>query len=142
MPRLEFWVMGVAAPKGSTKSFPIPRANGTMGVATMNANPKTKEWQARVATEAQRAVIEQNFQYIVKENEVHVSAEFYLPRPKSRKNKGFFVKPDLDKLARALLDGLTKIVFEDDSQVTVLSVGKAYAKDGEGPGVMITLEVA
>jgi hypothetical protein len=43
---------------------------------------------------------------------------------------------DLDKLARALLNGLTKIVFEDDSQVTVLSVGKTYAKDGEGPGVM------
>jgi Holliday junction resolvase RusA-like endonuclease len=141
MAQLEFWVAGVAAPKGSTKSFPIPRANGTTGVATMNANPKTKDWQARVATEAQRAANDYAFEFITKENEVKVTAQFILPRPRSRKNKGFFVKPDLDKLARALLDGLTDVVFEDDSQVVALNVTKEYSKDCLPPGVLVTVAV-
>jgi len=50
-------------------------------------------------------------------------------------------KPDVDKLARAVLDAIdsTGIVYVDDAQVAVLAVGKLYASPGEPPGVHITV---
>lgn len=36
------------------------------------------------------------------------------------------VRPDLDKLARAVNDALTKIVFKDDSQVVQMNIRKVY----------------
>lgn len=46
-------------------------------------------------------------------------------------------KPDADKLARAALDALTGVVFEDDRQVASLEVLKRWPAEGEGPGVTI-----
>lgn len=37
------------------------------------------------------------------------------------------VKPDIDKLARATLDALTGLLFDDDARIVVLSVVKQYA---------------
>ena len=45
-------------------------------------------------------------------------------------------RPDLDKLARALLDGITGVVVKDDSLVVDLMVGKRY---GEAPGVVVEI---
>lgn len=47
---------------------------------------------------------------------------------------------DLDKLARAVLDGMTAGgAFTDDGQVVTLTARKEYAPAGEGPGCLITL---
>jgi crossover junction endodeoxyribonuclease RusA len=45
-------------------------------------------------------------------------------------------RPDVDKLARAVLDGLTGIVFRDDGQVCELAAGKRYG-DNAGVDVMV-----
>lgn len=37
------------------------------------------------------------------------------------------VKPDVDKLSRALIDGLREVVTEDDAQIVVLQAGEVYA---------------
>jgi Holliday junction resolvase RusA-like endonuclease len=37
------------------------------------------------------------------------------------------VKPDLDNLAKAILDACNGIVFQDDAQIAVLLAAKAYA---------------
>ena len=140
MNRLYIWIAGIPAPKGSTKSFPFKRANGTTGVSTTNANPKTKYWQERVATEAQKMSIDNDRWYIKKDprgGAVGVIMTFYLPQPKSRKNSGPTTKPDADKLARAILDGLTGVLFDDDSQVVELAVYKKYALNGETPGAQV-----
>jgi hypothetical protein len=39
-------------------------------------------------------------------------------------------KPDVDKLLRALMDGLTRVVWHDDSQVIYVTVNKVYAWEG------------
>ena len=69
--------------------------------------------------------------------------EFILKRPvrtpKSR-NPPAVKKPDLDKLVRAVLDALTKVVFVDDSQVIELHANKRLAAVGETPGVHIRIE--
>jgi Holliday junction resolvase RusA-like endonuclease len=53
------------------------------------------------------------------------------------------VRPDLDKLLRSTLDGLTDAgVWRDDSQVVSISAAKVYAKNGDTPGVIIEVEGA
>lgn len=47
---------------------------------------------------------------------------------------------DVDKLARAVLDGLAGVVYVNDSQVRPLSVDKVWADPDVGPGVSITIK--
>ena len=60
-----------------------------------------------------------------------------MSKPKSAKRAFPSVKPDLDKLIRAVLDGLTGVAFEDDSQVILIQSSKTY---GENQGVWIRIE--
>jgi len=46
-------------------------------------------------------------------------------------------KPDLDNIAKTILDGLNAYAYHDDAQVVKLSMEKVY---GENPLVEITLE--
>jgi Holliday junction resolvase RusA-like endonuclease len=84
---------------------------------------------------------------------VYVALDFYLARPKghygSGKNSEMLkpsapsvpnTKPDIDKLARAVLDALTGAVIRDDSQVVVLVARKHYASLDHPPGVTVSLE--
>jgi Holliday junction resolvase RusA-like endonuclease len=48
------------------------------------------------------------------------------------------VKPDLDKLIRAVNDSIQGILVVDDSRVCRIVADKRYAKLGE-PGVIITI---
>jgi Holliday junction resolvase RusA-like endonuclease len=68
---------------------------------------------------------------------VKVEAVFYLTRKKSVTRDLPIVPPDLDKLARSLLDSC-KPVWEDDSQVVRLEVSKKYAVGQSGVAVTIS----
>ena len=39
-------------------------------------------------------------------------------------------RPDVDNIAKTVLDGMNKVVYEDDAQVTHLKVNKKYAQEG------------
>ena len=79
---------------------------------------------------------------------MRVEIDFYLPRPSSIKKAKRalpIVPPDVDKLARAVLDGLGQglngksgdgMLWGDDSQVIELVASKFYADDIE-PGATI-----
>jgi Holliday junction resolvase RusA-like endonuclease len=61
---------------------------------------------------------------------------FYLPRPKtvSEAKRPFpIVPPDVDKLARGLLDGIgqSEVIWGDDSQVIKLLAEKVYSTEEE-----------
>jgi Holliday junction resolvase RusA-like endonuclease len=48
------------------------------------------------------------------------------------------VRPDSDKLLRAVLDGLTEAgVWRDDGQVVQGTFIKRYCLDGEPPGIQV-----
>jgi crossover junction endodeoxyribonuclease RusA len=47
--------------------------------------------------------------------------------------------PDVDKLARALLDALTAVVIDDDAQVATLTATKVYEADGLAEGVRVRI---
>lgn len=68
---------------------------------------------------------------------VEVSLVFTLPKPKTVKRLLPSVKPDVDKLARAVLDALTGVAYKDDAQVTDLIVRKRYRQPAESIGVSI-----
>ena len=71
---------------------------------------------------------------------VAVEIVFVMPRTKAMGNRPappMVQRPDADKLARAVLDGLTGPAFADDSQVVRLVVTKRRADPGEEPGARI-----
>jgi len=71
------------------------------------------------------------------EGALKVEAVFYLTRKPTVKRAFPTVPPDVDKLARSLLDSC-KPVWGDDSQVVRLEVSKKYATGQPGVAVTIT----
>jgi len=134
---LSFTVWGIAQPKGSTRAF-VPKG-WTRAVVTA-ANPKTKGWQELVAEAALGAMPSPT----LIDGPVSLSVSFYLPRPKSIKARTVphVTKPDLDKLVRAVKDGLTRIVWRDDAQVVEVKAWKQYAPPTMTPHALITVEPA
>jgi Holliday junction resolvase RusA-like endonuclease len=68
---------------------------------------------------------------------VRITIAFYMPRPKTVKRAFPSVAPDLDKLVRAVLDGLTGVAYADDGQVVEIYAQKLY---GASVGAEIRLE--
>ena len=65
---------------------------------------------------------------------VEISLIFIVARPRTVTRLAPSVPPDLDKLVRAVLDGLTAIAYRDDAQVCTLTATKEY---GDRPGVQV-----
>jgi crossover junction endodeoxyribonuclease RusA len=135
VPELVFTVFGVAQPQGSAKAF-MPK--GARFPIVTSDNPQLKGWRQLVAQAASRALKGAG---VFLEGPVRVCADFSLPRPKSigGKPKAHVTRPDVDKLARAVGDALTGVVWRDDSQVVQLKVTKAYARVGESPHAVIAV---
>ena len=67
---------------------------------------------------------------------IEITMKFRVKRPKSVKRDYPTVAPDLDKYIRGVLDGLTGIAYNDDSQVIDIKAQKVYS---EAPGVDIEI---
>lgn len=97
-------------------------------VVMQHDNAMTEPWAMRVGWSARQAMRAQ----APIAGPVSVRLHFYLPRPKRMKRELPHVKPDVDKLIRAVLDALTGIVWVDDGQVVQVTGQKVYA---DPPGV-------
>jgi Holliday junction resolvase RusA-like endonuclease len=135
---LAFTVLGAAQPKGSARGF-IPK--GWKRPIITSDNPKNKGWQQLVAEAASHA-IQQELSFRLFEAAVSLDVTFYLPRPKSIRDRDVphLKKPDLDKLVRSVKDALSKVVWQDDSQVTAIMAAKRYAAPGESPRAVIVVD--
>ena len=136
MSEFSFTVWGVAQPKGSARAF-VPKG-WTRAVVTSD-NPKNKGWQQLVAEAAGRA--RDTVGAALLTGPVKLTVTFFLPRPKSlpKRTLHHLKKPDLDKLVRSVKDGLSKVVWEDDSQVVMVVAGKCYAEEATSPRAEITV---
>jgi crossover junction endodeoxyribonuclease RusA len=96
-----------------------------------------------VAWEALRARAAAGIHEIMaaKHQPVSLTAFFYFQRPASvSKSRAYpSVKPDLDKLCRAVLDALTGILWVDDGQVVRLAARKDYSSST--PGTQVTVQI-
>lgn len=76
--------------------------------------------------------------------EVFITACFEPPKSTSKKNRALMLsndilptkKPDIDNIAKVILDALNGIAYRDDTQVVRLTVTKAY---NDEPGVLVTI---
>lgn len=115
-----FFVSGKPIPQGSLKFI--------NGHAIHVRAQDLALWRADIARIA-RTVINDKAKFGV---ELHLT--FILRKPKTVNRSEPFIRPDIDKLSRAVLDGLTGVAYEDDEQVVKLTAIKEY---GETEGVWI-----
>ena len=132
--RVEFTVIGHPQPGGSKKWLPAHgRAGGRPLV--VDANPRTKPWQALVAAAAVDA-LDGGDQLA---GALFLEATFYMARPAGHYGSGRnanvlkpsaprypVTRPDATKLVRSVEDALTGLVWRDDSQVVTQTVRKRF----------------
>jgi len=97
-------------------------------------NPKSKSWTLLVAAGAQSAAVDGML-----DGPLSLAVTFWLPRPASVRRYDPTTRPDVDKLARCVLDALTGVLYADDSHVVELYARKRYALVGGSPHVSVTL---
>lgn len=123
MPALVFTVHGIAQPAGSKRGF----VRGGH-VRVVDANPRSREWKTRVAQVAAEAMRAAGAEMLL--GPVVLNLTFSVPRPAGHFRTGLHSnrlkpsaperptkRPDLLKLARAVEDALTGIVYRDDAQI-------------------------
>lgn len=126
---LHFRASGTPVPQGSKT---VAQHGGRAWVRDANAG-KLKPWRENVANAAR--VSHEGARL---DGHLSVDMLFLLPRPTSVVRPYPSVKPDLDKLVRAVMDGITDAnVWADDARVVELWTAKAYAADGDTPGVIV-----
>ena len=118
-----FFVTGKPVPQGSLKFI--------NGHAIHVRAQDLALWRADIANAARKANVNKA------EGAVEVALTFIMLKPKTVKRKEPFVRPDLDKLIRAVLDGLTDVAYLDDQQVTHIQATKVYG-DNQGVWIRIT----
>ncbi|WP_194385313.1 RusA family crossover junction endodeoxyribonuclease [Microbacterium luteum] len=125
-----FFVAGTPVQQGSKTAYVV----GKRAVLTDSNKAQLKPWRSEVARVAEATWWSLNRL----EGPVQVSAVFVMPRGTTVKRELPSVAPDIDKLVRALLDGVTDAgnVWRDDAQVVRLVVDEVY---GVAPGVHVDI---
>lgn len=142
-------VTGIPAPQGSKRAYIIPAKGPRRArVNLVESSSAVKPWRAAVVRDWAAAG------HPTAPGAVSVLIDFRLPRPKAHYGTGrnagkiraavrwiwHVKKPDLDKLIRSTLDGLTTAgAYQDDSVVVGLSVRKEYVTEGQEPGATVTV---
>jgi len=125
---------------GDAKGQPRPRARafkmGSKYIAKFYDDDSANDWKIKV-NEAIKEHTHDTYE-INKNNAYTVIISFYFSRPKSHYKstkeltssapRYMIQKPDIDNLAKLILDCITKStkVWRDDSQVTTLMLSKAF----------------
>ena len=129
----------------------VPVAKGRPRVRMAGKRPmtytpsKTREWENVVTRYAVAAMREERGRRPF-EGILFVEITFHMPIPASWSKKKrdeaelqlHARRPDIDNLAKAVLDALDGVVFKDDGQIATLHLQKLYAEDE--PGVTAYVE--
>lgn len=112
---VSFFVTGTPVPQGSKTAFVV----GKRAIVTDQNRAKLKPWRETVAIAADQG---RTFP-----GPVEVEMVFHVAKPQRPRWHVPAVKPDIDKLVRAVLDGLTDGgLVEDDARVVHLHAWKVY----------------
>ena len=128
---VQFSIDAIPVPKGR------PRYSARAGFVRTYTPKKTADYETIVRAAAQQAMTREPL-----ETPTAVYLYIRLPIPKSYPKKRVAAclqglerpvkKPDIDNLAKSVLDGLNGTVYKDDGQIVSLHVTKVYAA---APGV-------
>lgn len=120
---ITFRAHGIPVPQGSMKVI--------KGRVLHSQGSALAVWRSTIGWEASLAGAKPHSE------PVKITITFTMPRPKTVKRPLPSVAPDLDKLIRGVLDGLTGIAYVDDGQVVQIHAQKLY---GPAVGAEIKLE--
>lgn len=150
--QIAFTVYGKTEPAGSKNSYvpldrngnPYRRAGGGVMVQTVDANKNAKSWKSQVAAAAGAA-----YRGELLTGPLKVTFQFFRPRPGGHfTSKGQLskagreaiaptTKPDVLKLARAVEDACTGVLWRDDAQIVLEVLAKEW---GEPARVEVIVE--
>ena len=128
---IHFKIEGRGQPQGR------PRAVRMGAGVRMYDPPKSKAYKQMVSAKVRSYMKINGIQTITEPIAVHLN--FYFTPPKSYSKKRiraieakeelFTKKPDLDNLAKSILDSCNNLLFKDDSQIVGLTIGKHYGHE-------------
>ena len=137
---LHFHIDGDPVPKGR------PKFTSIAGFMRTYTPKKTVDYELTVRAAAKAAMGPTD----LLETPVGVYLYIRLPIPKSHSKKRKdaclsgqekpIKKPDIDNLAKSILDGMNGVIWKDDAQIVSLHVTKVYAS-GAGVDVLIKEEL-
>ena len=119
---IKFIVDGQPIPQGSMKVI--------NGYVIHSQGSALAAWRSAIGLSAKAAGAKPHLE------PVEIDIVFTMARPRTVTRSEPSVAPDLDKLIRAVLDGLTAVAYRDDGQVTRITASKIY---GERPGVSVSV---
>jgi crossover junction endodeoxyribonuclease RusA len=119
---IDFRADGVPVPQGSMKVI--------HGRVLHSQGSALAVWRSTVAFAAKLAGAK------LTDAPIEMTLVFIMPKPKTVKRILPTVPPDLDKLIRGVLDALTHVAYNDDSQVVSINAHKIY---GIHPGVEVRI---
>ena len=129
---IAFFARGRPLSKGSYRAVPI---KGTGKARLVPGNSRAlKRWTDEIVAAFTAGVLP-----LPSEDPVVIDITFLMPRPKRKPRPFMAVRPDLDKLCRAVLDALTGVAYADDAQVVELSARKRYAPAGAAAGAWVKI---
>lgn len=133
--QMALWAGGTPRPQGS---IAFKGMRGNKPILTSD-NVNLSGWRAQV-TAAALVALPPRWQPL--DEPVAVACDFYLPSPARPRWWLPAVKPDLDKLVRAVLDSLADAgVLKNDSRVVEFGrTRKLYADELHPPGVAVVVE--
>ena len=133
LPTVEFFIPGTPIQQGSKTGF-SPKGTNKVQMTDQNAKD-LKPWRATVT---RLTPVPLTF-----DCPIYVEATFVMPRPKQPRFDVPAVVPDIDKLTRALFDGITDAgLWKDDSRVVRMLIAEEYASDNNPAGVHVLVEAA
>lgn len=123
-----------------------PRASSFGGHARIHNDPENERYELKVINAYQNAYGKDKPMLFDKEEYISATivAIYSIPKAFSKKKRQMAIdgvlrptkKPDLDNIAKSVLDGLNAVAYHDDSQVVNLLVVKRY---GEVANVIVEL---
>lgn len=135
--RITFKVYGNPISKGSARAFALPGKDGgkPRAILVQAKDRNLRDWESLIRQAAQQHAAN----FFAAGTPVAVQFWFYFTRPKSKRPYSpMVVRPDWDKVSRAVCDGMQEVLFKDDCQITTAIVRKRYTV---GPShVAIVLE--
>lgn len=123
---LRFTITMTPVPKGRPRLAP----NGVVFTPA-----KTKKAERFI-----REVVRANYSGAALDGALSVTIQFWLPRLKTKVRELPTGKPDLDNLAKTVLDAGNGLLWADDSQICHFELSKHYCSRDGNPGIVIEVD--
>ena len=128
---ISFYICGEPAPQGSKTAF----VRGRRAVL-VETSKKLPAWRKQIEDTARR-----EYEGEPIDRPVRVAVDFFMPKPQKPRFEWPATAPDLDKLQRAIGDGLEKGgVLKNDSRIVEWVARKHYADTPDDQGVRVAIE--